>query len=75
MLRRQIRSLPLKLVVQEDEAELLGYSNKVFDEYYAGAKNTKYFDAYHVTKGTDVIPQYLRAFAEQKCEGLCSRTL
>ena len=47
-------------------------SNEVFDEYYTGAKagQTKYFAAYHVTKSTDVISNYLRTNAEEKCEGL-----
>jgi len=60
------------LVAAEDEARLLEYSNKVFDEYYAGAKDAekKYFDAFHVAKSVDVYPQYLRADAEHKCEGM-----
>lgn len=55
------------LISWKDEDRLLEYSNKVFDEYAAGApeNNRKLFEMYHITRDKDTTTMY----QSQKLDG------
>ena len=58
--------MSLKHRVKRCVHRLLGYSQKVFEEYIANAPSKKNFASYHVARDVDSMDNYLKAKMEGK---------